>query len=122
MIKQNDKLTIQNKKANKRLKQILKISHELKNQNDNISYKLDSVCDDRVIPTGKTKDIGHLILIKNNIDLDDYDDDEYVYEYTVLRIIQNNLNKLYTNHKIEYPNCKILKNMKILYNAQKYKE
>jgi hypothetical protein len=100
-----DKLTKKIDKSSKNLKEILKISREMKEQNDEI---LDNVCADRVVPTGNSKDIGHFIILNNGIDLDDYDDDDDVYEYTAFRILRNSYNQAYNKHKSEYPKCKIV--------------
>jgi hypothetical protein len=129
--KKDDKIDTLNKKIDMILKDTSKIKQqnkELKKQNirledkqDKMLTKLETVCIDRVVPTGYSKDIAHLLLIKNNIDLEesdsDSDDDIENYEYTVLRIMENSLNTTYSKHKKRYPKCTELLNIEGSPNA-----
>jgi hypothetical protein len=111
MSKKMDKLLDTNKKMDTKLKHLMKSNNTIINQNDEISNKLDSACDARVVPTGRSRDVNHLIIVHNNINYDDYKKNDIVYDYSVLRVIKNNSTSLLNKHKIRYPNMVTILNI-----------
>jgi len=48
-----------------------------------------------------------LIIIKNNADPDEYDDDEVVYDYYVLRVMKKSYSTRLSEHSERYPEMEI---------------
>jgi hypothetical protein len=111
LAEKNDKLLKTTDKMSGRIKVLVKLNLELNNKADDITDKLDSACDTRVMSTGKKGDIGHLIVVHNHVDFDAYEDDEDIYDYTVLRIMKNNYTTLIKNHRERYPDMEIILNI-----------
>jgi hypothetical protein len=111
LLNNNEELLDTNKKMDTKLKHLMKSNNTIINQNDEISNKLDSACDARVVPTGRSKDVNHLIIVHNNINHDDYKKNDIVYDYSVLRVIKNNSTSLLNKHKIRYPNMVTILNI-----------
>jgi len=109
MSKKIDKLLEKNDDIGSKLKQIKNMNRKLMSKQDRMSEKLDSICDNRVILTGKKNDDNHLLIIKNNYEPDsDDDDDTDIYEYTVLKMQKSVIKPTIEKRLIVYPNLKII--------------
>ncbi len=73
---------------------------EIININKDMSRKINVIAKDRVIPTGDSKDVNHLILIRNNSNKKD------AFQYTVLRVMKQSMNSAIKKHKLKFPKMK----------------
>jgi len=71
--------------------------------NKKICTGVKSLVKDRVVHTGKSKDLNHLILIRNN-----KEDKEYEPQYTVLRVMKANINSALNRHREKHKKMKQL--------------
>ncbi len=102
-----DTLLKNNKKMDNRIKLLLKKNDKIYHQNQDIENKLDTVTNDRVVPTYNKRDTHMLIIIKNNADPDEYDDDEIIYDYYVLRVMKKSYSTRLNEHLDRYPEMEI---------------
>jgi len=116
-IKQNEKILEKNTEINTRVKKLSKLNREMYNQNEELIDKVDTVCVDRVIPTGYDNDVNQLIITKNNPDPNDYEEDEKFYEYTVFRVMTRNIKSRLACHMTKYPYAERLLNIRATPNA-----
>lgn len=104
----NESLAKQNKKMDHRIKRLLSQNGDLYELNLDVSHKVEHISNDRVVSTGDAINDHLLVIIKNNIDEEEYDDDELCYEYHALRVMRKSLKARLSNHNTRYPDMKIL--------------
>lgn len=107
LVKDNKKQTESINKMDNRIKRLLKKNDEIYDINQEISYKIDAISDDRVIK-GKKSDNNIFILIKNNEDPDEYDEDELYYEYYAIRTMKGSYNKTIMKYRERHPYMEIV--------------
>jgi len=84
------------KKMCKKVDKVLKINKQIKSD-------VKTIVKDRVIQTGESKDLNHLILIENN-----KEDDDFKPQYTVLRVMKSGINSAIKKHNKKYKKMKQL--------------
>lgn len=89
--------------------ELLETANEISNTNNDTNDKINRIVNDRVVPTGNKNDEPVLVIIRNNIDINDYEDDEPIYNYHVLRIMKRSMNSSIERHRIIYPDMDIIK-------------
>ena len=109
-----DELLSKNNKMDKRIKRLLHKNDDLYDQNEEIINKVDLISNDRVVTTGNFKNNHMLVIIKNNDDVNEYDEDDIIYDYHALRVMKKSYNQRLITHKNRHPNMKII--MKISYS------
>jgi hypothetical protein len=106
-----DNLKLETGKMNGRIKSLLKINTRVENKLDVVKDKLDGAKNKRIVDTNNPRDVNHLVIVRNNINFDDYDDDEEVYDYCVFRRMNHNLKSFIKDHKEKHPNMEIILNI-----------
>jgi len=97
-----------NQKLTKMAKQMIRQNDDLYEINVDQSNKLDTMANDRVVSTGNQSDENVLIIIQNNDDPDDYDEDDVIYDFYALRIMNKCSKSRIIAHKERHPNMKII--------------
>jgi hypothetical protein len=107
----NKKLLDKTDQMNGRIKTLLRINTRVENKLDVVKDKLDGAKNKRIVDTNNPRDVNHLVIVRNNINFDDYDDDEEVYDYCVFRRMNHNLKSFIKDHKEKHPNMEIILNI-----------
>ena len=97
--KGNKKLLKDNKNMDKKLRMVLNQNDILYDKQEYLCDKFDDVCNYRVVE-GKKNENNMLFIIKNNDDGD--------YDYTVKRVMRKSACQGLADHKVRYPDMKIL--------------
>jgi len=108
MSKKIDMLLNKNTKMDKRLKRLLQKNNEIYDQNVETHNKLDIISDERVPYSGNSKYEHTFAIVENNDDLDEYSDDEEVYNFHVFRTMNKSYDALIRKHKERHPNMKVI--------------
>lgn len=114
LLDNNKELLNKNSKMDNRIKRLSKKNNEMFEQNEEIIGKIDVINNDRVVTTGDKNDEHTLAIIANNDDPEEYDDDETIYSYCVIRTMARSLNARIASHMDRHPNMRII--MKINYS------
>lgn len=109
-----DELLDENKKANRRIKRLLTKNDELFDQNEEILGKVETISNDRVVSTGNVMDEHMLIIVKNNDDPEEYDEDDELFDYQVLRVMKKSYKSRIFAHKARHPEMQIV--LKLTYS------
>lgn len=107
LLSNNKELLQKNSKMDERIKRLLHLNNKLYTKTDNIEGKLDEICNYRVVP-GESCDDHMLLVIKNNINYDEYDDDEEIYDYHIKRLMKKNCHVKLNEYRERFPDMEIL--------------
>lgn len=114
LIENNKELLNKNRKMDNRIKRLSKKNNKMFEQNEEILAKVDVIKNDRVVSTGNKNDDHTLAIIANNDDPEEYDEDETIYAYRVIRIRNQSFKTHLSLYKDRHPNMQII--MKINYS------
>jgi hypothetical protein len=114
LVDNNNTLLHKNKKINTRIKRLLKQNDEIYDQNLETHNKLGTISNERVPQSGNPKHEHMLVIIKNNDDPDEYDEDDDIYDYHVLRVMKKSYDNLVAKHIERHPDMVIV--LKISYS------
>lgn len=108
LVKSNDTIMKKNKKMSSRIKRLVDQNDQIYDQNLETHGKLNLIANERVPYSGNPKHEHMLVIVKNNDDIEEYDEDDEIYEYHVLRLMKKSYVASISKHEERHPNMEII--------------
>jgi hypothetical protein len=109
-IKENEKTRLELKKTRQQMKKVQKSNLEYIDKHNIVMDEIKKVSGDRVLPTGRKKDEHILVILRTNYRKEDmdYDTNDKVGSYYVMRIMNKSLSSRMTELHNIHPFCEII--------------